>query len=139
MLLWPNHHSRTHETHECNHFVGSEAVAIDQISSDQAASPTEARLAMDSDALILRDHVVGQLDELVDNGECWTGSILKDHIDVLDAKSCKVCWAVKLGVESNDQTNIAPDEMSEDVLEWLGYSGTLDFWYARWQSGIGGR
>jgi hypothetical protein len=75
---------------------------------------------------------VSQLDELSHDGQGWTGSILEDHIDVLDTKSGKVRRAVELRVESNDQSDITVNEVGKDILEWLGDSGMLYLWDAGW-------
>ena len=119
VLLWTNDHTRPHESHESDDFVGSEAIAVDEVSSDKTACPSQAGFAMHSDTLLLLDHVVREPDELLDDWESWAGAILKDHINVLNAESCEVCGAVELRVQPDDEANISFDEMGKDVLEWL--------------------
>src|SRR5271170_6291968 len=40
VLLWPDHHSRPHEAHECNDFVGGETVTVDEVRANQTSCPS---------------------------------------------------------------------------------------------------
>lgn len=95
MLLRTNHHAGAHESHESNDLVRSETIAVDQVSTNQTSSTTQASLAVDSNSLVLDgDHVVGELYEFAYQLQRWAGSIFKDHVDVGDAHSSEVRGAV---------------------------------------------
>ena len=59
MLLRADDHAGTHEAHEGDDFVGCEAVAVDEIGTDEAACAAESGFAVDGDTFLLSDHVVG--------------------------------------------------------------------------------
>ena len=86
MLLRADDHTRAHETHKGNDFVGREAVAIDQISANETPCPTKTCLAVHGDASVLDgDHFVSELDEFVDDRKGRTGSIFEYHVNVGDS------------------------------------------------------
>ena len=55
VLLWANHHSRSHEAHEGDALVGREAVAVDEVRSNQTSRATESRFTMDGNAFPFGD------------------------------------------------------------------------------------
>lgn len=91
MLLGADNHTGTHEAHVCDDLVGSEAVLVNEVGTDQAASSSQTGLAVDSDSLALdSDHLVSEIDELADQAEWRTCAVVKDHVEVLDAQSLEV-------------------------------------------------
>ena len=70
MLLGADDHAWPHESHERNHLVGGEAMAVDEIGTNQAPCPPKTSFAVDSNALLLNSNrLMGQADELPDNGQ----------------------------------------------------------------------
>lgn len=119
VLLGTNDHTRAHETHESDDLVGGETMPVDEVGSNQAASPSKTSLAVHGDALLAdSDHLVGEVDEVADEVEGWTRAIVENHVQVLDAKGGEVGRRVKLGVEADHETNVAGGEMGKDILEW---------------------
>jgi hypothetical protein len=124
VLLRPNDHSRSHETHKCDDLVCGESVLVDQISTNQTACATETCLAVDRNALLFDgDHLVGHLDEPAHKCEGRTGAILEDHINVRNSHCSEIGRAVKLRVESHNETDVTLVEMGQNILEWHGKLG----------------
>lgn len=124
MLLRTDDHTRAHEAHVSNDFVCSETVSIDEVGADKTAGSSKTSLAVDGDALALDgNHLVGKVDELLDKAERRAGAIIKDHIQMLDAKRLEVGCRVELRVETHNEANAALDKVGEDVLEGLGNGG----------------
>lgn len=119
MLLWTNDHTRSHEAHEGDDFVGCKPISINEVSSNEAACPSQACFAVYSNPLLLLNHVVRQSNELLHDRKRRACTIFKDHINVLNTQSCEVRWAVEFRVQSDDQADIFFNEMREHVLEWL--------------------
>jgi hypothetical protein len=91
MLLRSNDHSWPHETHECDHLVGSEAMAVDKICANQATCTAQASLAVDCDALLLFvDHDMCEVHELADEAQWRASTVIEDHVEVLDAHCCEM-------------------------------------------------
>lgn len=91
MLLGTNHHSRAHESHVRDNFIGGEAVSIDEICSNETASSTETSFAVHSNPLLpYCDHVMGEVDELPHKRKRGAGAVVEDHVQVLNAKLCEV-------------------------------------------------
>ena len=87
MLLGTDHHARAHEAHVCDNLVGGEAVLVDQVCADQAASSSQSSFAVDCDtALLYCDHLVCEVDKLAYEGQRWACSVVEDHVQVLDAE-----------------------------------------------------
>ena len=65
VLLGTDNHARAHEAHVCDNLVGGEAVLVDQVSPDEAASSSKSSLAVNCDtALLHRNHLMCKVDEL---------------------------------------------------------------------------
>lgn len=121
MLLRSYDHPRPHEPHECNHLICGEAMSIDEICANKTAGPAQSGFAVHRYRSSLdRDDLVGKLDEPPDHGQCGASSIVKDHIQMLDAKSLKVGRTVQFRVQSDNQANVALLEMTQNVLERAG-------------------
>lgn len=118
MLLRANNHAGTHESHVRNNFVGSEAVTVDEISADKTSSATKSSLAVNCNVAVLdSDGAVGEVDEFPDHGKGWTCSVVKDHVNVVDAHGGKIVGGIELGVEADNKANVAGIEVVEDILE----------------------
>jgi hypothetical protein len=91
MLLGADHHSGAHETHVRDDFIGGEAVSIDEICSNEAASSTETSFAMNGNPLLsYGDHIMGEIDELPHERERRACAVVKDHVQMLNAKFCEI-------------------------------------------------
>jgi len=91
MLLRANNHAGAHEAHVCDNLVGSEAMLVDQICANEAAGSSKTSLAMDSDSLALHcDHLVCEVDKLANQTQRRAGTVVKDHVQVLNAQSLEV-------------------------------------------------
>lgn len=63
---------------------------------------------MHSDSFVLdSDHLMGKFDEFLDQRKRGASTIVKDHVQVIDAKSGEVGWRVEFGVETHDEANVA--------------------------------
>lgn len=135
MLLRPDDHTRAHESHEGNDFVCTKPIPVDQIGADQASRATQSSLAVDSDTLLPdSDHLVCHLDKAPHQLKRRASSILKDHVNVLDAHGLEVRRIVKLRVQSDNKSHVASSKMDEHVLEGQGQLGGADFGDCRRQS-----
>jgi hypothetical protein len=70
---------------------------------------------------------VCHLDKPPDEGERRARAIFKYHVDVLDAQSGEIGWAVQLRVQANNETNVAGGEVDEDIFEWERQLGRANF------------
>lgn len=129
VLLRSNNHAGSHEAHEGDALVRCEAMAIDEVCADQTACPAETSFAVDCYAFAADvDHVVCQLNKASHKLKRWTCAVVEDHVQMLDAESSEVRWAVKLGVQAYYKANVARLEVREDVLERSGQLRLLHVW-----------
>lgn len=135
VLLGANDHARTHEAHVGDDLVGGEAISVNEVGTNQAASATETSLAMNSNALLPdRDHLVSQANEFAHSGKRWAGAVLEDHVDVLDAKSLKVRGIVENRVEANHESDIPLGKVCQDIAKGLVDKGVrLDLGKVLWK------
>lgn len=86
VLLGADDHTGAHEAHKGNDLVSREAMAVDEVCTNEAACSSEAGLAVDSDAFLLDgDGLVCQSDEFANGGERWAGAVVEDHVEMRDA------------------------------------------------------
>lgn len=91
VLLWSDNHTRSHEAHKGYNLISSKAVAVDKICTNQASSSSETSLAVNSNALLLDGNgFMGQADKLAHGCERRASSVVKDHIEMLNAEGLKV-------------------------------------------------
>lgn len=91
MLLRADDHARSHEAHVRDDLVGREAVAVDEVCADEAASAPEAGFAVDSDAaLLVINGFVRERDEESDHVQRWARPVVEDHVFVRYAEGGEV-------------------------------------------------
>lgn len=134
VLLRSNNHTRAHEAHESNELRRSEAIAVDEVGANEAASTAETSFAVNSNVLLVDgDNLVGKLDELANKREWRAGSILENHVEVLDAEILKVVLVVEVRVEADDESDVARNKVAEDILEGDWKVARQDVLQALWE------
>ena len=68
--------------------------------------------------------------------ERWASSVIEDHIYMVYAEGGEVSWAVEGRVEADDESDVACDEVTEDIFERTRDIRHGDFWYAGGKVGI---
>lgn len=63
------------------------------------------------------DHLMRQPNELLDHMQWWARSIVKDHIQMVNAESGEVCRGVEFGIQTDNESDITLGEVREDVLK----------------------
>ena len=91
MLLWADDHPRTHESHVRDDLVGCEAMAVDEICSDQAACAAQSGFAVHCDSPFVDcDHFVRHIDKSADHAKGWTCAVVENHVFMCYAQRGKV-------------------------------------------------
>lgn len=81
-------------------FVGSEAVFVDQVRSDERSRPAESCFAVHGDGAAFRDDAVGQVDEAATHVERGIRTVVKVHLDVVDPSTGEMGGVVQFLVQA---------------------------------------